>query len=59
MGKFRRTAGENNNRAKLTDGDIVRIRELYTSGKYSQIDIAEMFGVCQTHISRVVRRQIR
>lgn len=41
-------------------GDAVRmIRELYSSGDFTQTALAARFGCGQTHISKVVRRQQR
>lgn len=47
--------GERNGRSKLTDDDIVLIRQLY-SPEFSQVKLAERFGVTQCLISRIVRR---
>lgn len=47
--------GERNSRAKLTDDDVRRIRELYTQGM-TQVELGQMFGVNQTNIGRAIRR---
>lgn len=52
----RTTKGENHHNAKLTEKDVVLIRSLYARGK-RQVDLAAMFHVDQTQISRVVRRK--
>jgi hypothetical protein len=49
--------GISNGRAKLSESDVVNIRLLYKSGKYSQQSLAEQFGVSQILISLVVRRK--
>jgi hypothetical protein len=46
--------GEKNGRAKLTEEDVIEIREKYASGKYSQVNLAYIYGVHQSHISRIV-----
>ena len=48
--------GTRNSKAKLVDDDIREIRELYSHGA-RQVDLAEQFGVDQTTISSIVRRQ--
>lgn len=47
-------SGENNNSAKLTERDVVQIRALRSSGLTQRV-IADMFGVNQTAISKIVR----
>lgn len=51
-----RMRGEENPRAKLIESDRLEIRRLYKEANLYQREIAEMFGVAQTTISRVVRR---
>ena len=50
--------GESNGLSKLTDEEVLRIRELYATRKYSQETLGLAFGVTQAHISRIVLRQI-
>ena len=52
-----RIAG-NVGKRKLTDDDLVQIRELYNAGE-TQMAIAAMFGVHNAHVSRIVRNQRR
>lgn len=47
--------GVKNNKAKLSDDDVRSIRELYSLGA-TQVQLAAEFGVYQTSISRIVRR---
>ena len=42
------------NARKLSPDDIVDIRELYESGDFRMIDLAEMYGVCLRTISDVI-----
>lgn len=46
--------GDKHHKAKLSNDDIVKIRRLYTSGKYTQKQLSKMFGVAQTNISNIV-----
>jgi hypothetical protein len=55
-GKEHRQNGEANDNAKLTEMDVRAIIILLKAGR-SQIVIAKMFGVNQTHISRIKLRQ--
>lgn len=50
--------GEHNGRAKIKDCQVQEIRNLYKSGK-SQQSIANLYGVGQTQISRIVRGEQR
>jgi hypothetical protein len=44
-----------NGRARLTWSDVEKIRDLYETGKYTQKQLGNCFGVPQTQISRIVR----
>ena len=48
-------SGEGNNRAKLTEEDILKIREL--AGSMLQSEIARIFGISQVMVSSIIRRQ--
>lgn len=47
--------GEKNGNHKLNAGDIKNIRSLYTTGNYSQRELAMKFDVHQTNIGHIVR----
>jgi len=49
--------GIHNGRAKLTSKQVAKIRRLYATGDISQGQLAEIFGVSQPQISRIVRRE--
>lgn len=44
-------------KAKITDEDVRQIRMIYSKGA-RQVDLAHQFGLDQTTISKIVRRQI-
>ena len=44
---------------KLTDEQVVKIRELYASGKYSMRILAKQFGVTKSCVSLLVRGKRR
>ena len=48
--------GDRNNKAKLTDEQVREIRERYSRGEV-QTSLARHYGVNQTTISRIVRRE--
>ena len=48
--------GEGHHRSKLTASDVIRIREMYGKGDHSQTNLAIMFNVSQSQISRIIRK---
>lgn len=56
-GRQRGPKGENHHKAKLTTADVRTIREWYPAG-WTQRNLAAAFGVSQTIIGRIVRRDI-
>lgn len=50
-------SGENCNRHKLTWKQVFEIRQLYSTGKYSQHKIAVMFNLNQSTISSIIRNE--
>lgn len=51
----RATRGTGHPNAKLTEADVLAIRELYAAGGISQREIGERYGVTQASISSVIR----
>lgn len=51
--------GNDNPMTKLTDQNLIDIVEMWNTGKYSQQEIGEQFGVRQRTISRIVRGEER
>ena len=49
--------GERNPTAKLTEGNVVDIRKLWKTGKYTQREIGQMFHVVRTTIGLIVTRK--
>lgn len=49
--------GEEWYNARLTSAEIAEIRNL--GGQMRQVDIANMFGTSQSHVGRILRRQVR
>ena len=51
--------GENNPSAKLTDQEVLEIRDLYKHKVYNQREIGEIYGVYQQHVSAIVLNKRR
>ena len=49
--------GEKHGRAKLTESQIKEIKELSLTNKYFQREIAVMFNISQTQISKIILNQ--
>lgn len=50
-------SGERNNTVKLTRLEVVKIRKVYSTGKFSHRELAEMFSVNHSTIGRLLRNQ--
>lgn len=53
--KNRHLCGEKNTESVLVEPDVVKIKAMLATGKFSQKEIAEVFGVAQITISRIHR----
>lgn len=49
--------GSQNGNHKLTEEEVLKIRELYSTGLYTQKLLGEMFNTAQLNISFIVRRK--
>lgn len=52
-----RRYGEENNASKLTNSQVLKIRELYATKKYRMLDLALQFGVSQALVSLIISRK--
>lgn len=52
--KGRQARGETSGRSKLSATDVLEIRRLYDSGDFNQCGLAEMYGVNQSQICRIL-----
>jgi hypothetical protein len=52
-----RARGERQGSAVLTDDSVRELREHYATGLVSQEELALLFGLSQTQVSRVLRRE--
>ena len=50
-------SGENARGAKLKNTQVNKIRRMYSTGKYYQKHLAKIFGICQSSISRIIRKE--
>ena len=46
--------GSSHPRTKLTEQDAIRIRELYSTGRYTQTEIGNRYGIAQTSVSQII-----
>lgn len=51
-------SGEENSYSKLTKEKVLLIRELYSSGNYTQEELSKRFNVCRGHIGTIVRKEV-
>ena len=49
--------GENNGASKLTDKQVVEIRNLYKSGKYTTFKLGDMYNVHRSTISYIINNK--
>jgi hypothetical protein len=54
-----RKHGERESTSKLSDLQVIEIRNLYSGGKYRLVDLAKIYGVAFTTISRIIRGESR
>lgn len=50
--------GENSKLTKLKNENIIKIRELYDSKKYTNRQIGKLFDISKNHVSLIVHRKI-
>lgn len=55
--KGRSAVGERQGHARLTNDHVVEIRRLYAAGETTYIQLANQFGVSDSVVSRIVKRQ--
>ena len=55
--KGRQPKGEKNGNAKITEKQVIKIRKKYRTGRHTQKDLAEMFGVTRVSISYIINRK--
>jgi len=50
-------SGEKGSNSRLTENDVLEIREMYATGEYLQSELAEMFDCARRNISSIVNRE--
>ena len=58
-GKIPDNSNEKNGSCKLTDKEVLEIRQLYMTGKFNQYELADKYCVNQSNISFIVRNKTR
>lgn len=56
---FRSQNNENNGMCKLTNKEVLEIRDLYKTGSFTQKDLGEKYKVAQSIISNIVNNKSR
>lgn len=51
--------GYNNGNARLTDNQVIEIRELWEKGNITKLKLASIYGVSDAHICRIINKQMR
>jgi hypothetical protein len=46
--------GESQGHSKLTKIQVIEIKNLYSTGKYTQLKLAKLYGICQQTVSKIV-----
>jgi hypothetical protein len=57
-GRSPRSIGEGNGQTKLTESQVLEIRRLYAAGDTTQRKLAAQFGLHQTKIGSIIRREL-
>jgi predicted XRE-type DNA-binding protein len=55
--KIQYRKGEQNNKAKLREVDVIKIRELYKTGQYTQRQLARIYLTTQSNIKDILKRK--
>ena len=50
-------SGVKNGNVKLTAVDVRQIRVFYKAGRFTQRQLAEMYGVSAMHVNRIIKRK--
>ncbi len=58
VNKKRTANGERNSNAKLIKDNVIEIRLMHASGKFTQQEIADSFGIIQQHVSQIVNNKL-
>lgn len=49
--------GEKHNGVKLTEKDVKTVIKMYKTGEFTQEEIAKLYNVYQTHVSKIVNKK--
>lgn len=49
--------GESNSAAKITEQQVIKIRDLYAAGNYTFIELGKLFNISNVSIANIVRRK--
>lgn len=54
-GRSNHIYGERHTKAKLTDSQVIEVREKYSTGRYTQQELANLYKIDRSSIGRIVR----
>jgi DNA-binding transcriptional regulator LsrR (DeoR family) len=49
--------GENNPNSKLTEKEVLEIRDLYKTGNFTMLDLGERYGINRRSISAIINKE--
>src|SRR5690606_37998883 len=49
--------GESHSHAKLTESDVLKIRDMYDGGEYTYDDLSKLFNISNSHIGAIINRR--
>lgn len=55
-GRMADTKGQKNGRAILSEDEVRRMRKMYLTGKYSQVELGKFFGIKKSMANRVITK---
>jgi len=55
--KAKKRRGNDSNHSKLTENDVIEIRDKYKNGNYTQTELSKIYNVVQVTISDIIRRK--
>lgn len=56
-GRFIKMKGRKNGRSIMTKDKVIELRKLYKSGNYTYMQLVKRFGISQTQVARIVKKE--
>jgi len=58
-GRGNQVKGEKHHKCKITDIQVIELRENYASGLVTQRQLSKKYGISQAHVGRIIRKLFR